>query len=330
MKNWAVIGTGTIAGKFVEDAQHGQGGRFVAVYSRSLDRAQAFAKEHGLEHPYDSLPKMLDNPDIDVVYVASPHVNHTEHAIAVMEAGKSVLVEKPIGVNVVEAERMYEVARRNEVFCQEALWTRFNPVYQQILADARDGRLGKIKHSYSSFGFVAPPDPKHRLNNPELAGGALLDIGLYPLLLPLDLFGEPDELHGDVRLGATGVDESGDLILHYNTGERASVSYSLGNVLPTTATISGDEGWVEIQAPWFSPNSARWHSPKVAGPTSLRHYPLVGIGYHYEFSAVNGYVEGGALESTEHSWDDSLRLMRLLDSIRHRWGPTYVFETVSQ
>lgn len=326
MKNWAVIGTGTIANKFVEDAQHGQDGRFVAVYSRDRDRAESFAKQHGLEHAYDSLESLLDNPDIDIVYVASPHVSHADHAIAAMEAGKAVLVEKPIATSATQAERIYETARRNEVFCQEALWTRFHPAYQDILGDARDGRLGNLKHTHSNFGFIAPSEPEHRLNNPELGGGALLDIGIYPLLLPLDLFGEPEDIEGHVAMGSTGVDVSADLVLRYADGQRASVSYSLDTVLPTTATISGDEGWVEIQSPWFAPDAARWQSPKVAGPTNLRHYPVVGSGYHYEFTAVNAYVDVGALESVEHNWERSTALMRVLDRIRKRWGPTYPFE----
>lgn len=327
MKNWAVIGTGDMAGRFVEDAQHGQDGRFIAVYSRSPERAQAFANEHSLEHSYDKLDSMLANPDIDIVYIASPHVSHADHAVAAMQAGKSVLVEKPIAVNLAEAERIYEAARRNEVFCQEALWTRFSPVYQQILSDARDGRLGELNHSYSNFGFPGPKEPEHRLNNPDMAGGALLDIGIYPLLLPLDLFGDPDEVEGRTTMGPTGVDVSADLVLHYEAGQRASISYSLANPLPNTAVISGSEGWVEIQTPWFAPHAARWHSAKTAGPTNLRHYPLVGTGYHYQFTAVNGYVDAGVLESSEHSWQDSIRLVRLMDRIRRRWGPHYPFES---
>lgn len=324
MIRWAAVGIGHMADLFVTDAQHGQGGRFTAAYSRNKARADAFAQRHKLERSYDDFDALLSDKDIDALYIASPHTAHVDQAIAALEGGKAVLVEKPVAVDAIDAERLYQTAERCGLFCQEALWTRFNPVYQTILAQARSGALGRLCHSHSNFGFVAPADPEHRLNNPALAGGALLDMGLYPLLLPLDLFGEPDHIDGRVSIGPGGVDESADLVLNYPGGQRSVVSYSLRNVMPNQATISGTEGWVELQSPWFAPDAARWQ----AGPGAVRweQYELIGRGWHYEFTAANQAIARGELQCADHSQADSLRLMRLLDRIRAQFGPRYPFE----
>lgn len=324
MIRWAAVGIGYMADLFVADARHGQGGHFTAAYSRNKARAEAFAQRHQLERSYDDFDALLADDHIDAVYIASPHTAHVDQAIAALEAGKAVLVEKPVAVNAIDAERLYQTAARCGLFCQEALWTRFNPVYRAILEQARSGLLGRLCHSQSNFGFVAPEDPTHRLNNPELAGGALLDMGLYPLLLPLDLFGEPDRIDGCVTIGSSGVDESADLVLNYPGGQRAVVSYSLRAVMPNQATISGTEGWVEVQSPWFAPNAARWQSG--SGPVRWEQYELIGRGWHYEFTAANQAIACGDLFCAEHSQADSLRLMRLLDRIRAEFGPRYPFE----
>jgi len=318
---WAVVGTGGMADQFVADARHGNGGEFVAVCSRSQASAQAFADRHGLALAFDDLDTLLARDDIDVVYIASPHTQHRQQALAAMEAGKAVLVEKPATLNAAQTKSLYETAERCQVLCVEALWTRFSPVYRSVLADLKSGRIGQVRHCQASFGFAAPADPDHRLNAPELAGGALLDIGIYPLLLPLDLFGAPADIEGDVTLGVRGVDRSADLVLRYADGARASLSYSLDFPLPTQATISGEDGWVEIKAPWFASQAARWQVGKA--PVSQQQYPLLGRGYHYEFSAVNRSLAAGLQQCEEHSWTDSIALAEVMDRIRKRWGPDY-------
>jgi len=314
MNNWAVIGTGGMAGAFVSDANHGKGGQFTAVYSRTLDKANAFADEHDIEHRFDNLADMLARDDIDIVYIATPHTQHFEQAMLAIQAGKAVLVEKPVTTNLEDTKRLYDAAKEAGVFCQEALWTRFNPAYQQILAEARDGRLGTIRHSTSNFGFPAPKDPEHRLNNPKLAGGALLDIGLYPLLLPLDLFGSPATIDGRIMRMSTGVDESADWVLGYDEGRQASVSYSLACHQPMSASISGESGWVELQPPFFAPHVAHWKLGER--PVDVRHYPVVGKGWHYEFTAVNRSFDEGELCCAEHDWAASIELMTLLDRLQ--------------
>lgn len=323
MLRWGVIGTGNIAHQFVGDARHGQGGEFVGVYSRQQANADAFAQHFGLKHAFSDMDAFLASPDIDVVYVASPHTSHAEQGLALIDAGKAALVEKPVAVNASDAQRLYQRSQERRVFCQEAFWTRFNPAYQQILEQARDGRLGALRYGQANFGFRSPDDPKHRLNNPDLAGGALLDIGLYPLILTLDLFGEPERIDGQVNM-AGGVDRSADLVLSYAGGQRCAVHYSLDNELPQTALISGEQGWAEIQSLWFAPNSARWQVG--AGPVRVEHYPLLGKGYHYEFTATNAAIAAGRLDCAEHTQADSLTLIRLLDRIREQWGPRYPFE----
>ncbi|WP_169579636.1 Gfo/Idh/MocA family protein [Saccharospirillum impatiens] len=318
---WAVIGTGGMADQFVADARYGQGGEFVAVCSRSQASAQTFADRHGIALAVADIDALLERDDIDVVYIASPHTHHLKQAVAAMEAGKAVLVEKPATLNAAQTRHLYETAERCQVLCVEALWTRFSPVYQSILADLESGRIGEVRQCQANFGFAAPADPAHRLNAPELAGGALLDIGIYPLLLPLDLFGSPESIEGDVTLGDSGVDRSADLVLRFADGARASLSYSLDFPLPTEAAISGDNGWVNVKAPWFATNAARWQVGDA--PVLQQQYPLIGKGYHYEFSAVNRSLDAGLLQCEEHSWADSLALAEVMDRIRKRWGPDY-------
>jgi predicted dehydrogenase len=318
---WAVIGTGGMAHLFVADARHGFGGRFVAVCSRRQASARAFADRHGIEHAYADLDAMLERDDIDVVYIASPHTLHLPQALAAMQAGKAVLVEKPATLNAAQTRLLYDTAERCQVFCAEALWTRFSPVYQSILTDLRAGRIGPLRHCHASFGFAGPLDAAHRLNAMELAGGALLDIGIYPLLLPLDLFGSPVDIDGSVTLADCGVDRSADLAFNYAGGVRATLSYSLDFPLPTQASVSGDGGWVELKAPWFATNAARWQVG--AAPVSQQHYPLTGRGWHYQFSAVNRALAAGLQQCEEHSWSDSLALAAVMDRIRKRWGRDY-------
>ena len=325
MIRWAVAGSGNMADLFLQDCTSIQSGQFVAVFSNQQARAEQFAARHRLTAAYSSYAEMLANPDIDAIYIASTHPNHAPQAIEALNAGKHVLVEKPMSLTLEQAQQVFDAAKKNQRFCAEALWTKFSPVYKSLMAQLQAGRIGDIRHMSGNFGFaVDQQNTEQRLLNAQHAGGALLDIGLYPIFLPLTLFGYPQQTQAKVTLGPTGVDIASDLIMSYDDGRSATVSYRFDAMMPTKAIISGSKGWVELDSPFFAGNSLTW---AVNGsPTTTEHVALHNRGWGNEFAAVNQAIAAGKLEAPEHGWDDSLQLAKYLQSLRDTWGPTYPFE----
>lgn len=325
MRHWAVIGTGNMAGLFVSDSQNVKNARFSAVYSRDLARAETFAKAHQIEKAYSSLEAMLAEPSIEGVYIASPHTSHAAQAIQALNAGKHVLVEKPMSLTRREAEAVFNAAKDNQRFCAEALWTKFSHCYQSLKQQLEAGRIGEVRHISANFGFaVDQSNPEHRLLNPDLAGGALLDIGLYPIFLPLALFGEPNATQAKVTMGPTGVDIATDLTLEYDAGLSAHLAYRFDAMMPNTAIISGTKGWVSVEAPFFASNALHWN---VAGSVTQTEYcPMTNRGWGEEFAAVNDAIDAGKLQAPEHTWEDSLQLAGFLEMLRKTYGPRYPFE----
>jgi predicted dehydrogenase len=325
MRHWAVIGTGNMAGLFVSDAKNVGNAQFIAVYSRDMSRAQAFAHAHGIEHTFDSMELMLADPAIDAVYIASPHTAHAAQAIQALNAGKHVLVEKPMALTQAEAQAVFDAAKNNQRFCAEALWTKFSHCYQALTEQLADGRIGELRHISANFGFaVDQSNPEHRLLNPDLAGGALLDIGLYPIFLPLALLGEPSATQAKVTMGPTGVDIATDLILEYDAGRSAHLAYRFDAMMPNNAIISGTKGWVSIETPFFASNALHWNV--AGGVTQTEYHPMTNRGWGEEFFLVNEAIESGVLQASQHSWDDSLQLAGFLESLRKTYGPRYPFE----
>ncbi len=326
MIRWAVAGSGNMADLFLKDCNNVGSGKFMAVYSQSQERAEAFAKKHELPLAYSSFSTLLSNPDIDAVYIASTHPNHAPQAIEALTAGKHVLVEKPMSLTLEQAQQVFEVAKTNKCFCTEALWTKFSPVHKALMQQLSSGRIGEVRHINANFGFaVDQSNPEQRLLNPQHAGGALLDIGLYPIFLPLTLFGYPQETQAKVTMGATGVDVASDLIMSYDDGRSATVSYRFDAMMPTKAVFSGTKGWVEVDSPFFAGNALTW---SVHGkPTTTEHIALHNRGWGNEFDSANKAITAGQLEAEEHTWGDSLQLATYLNYLRDTWGPTYPFES---
>ncbi|WP_320823048.1 Gfo/Idh/MocA family oxidoreductase [Reinekea sp.] len=325
MIRWAVVGTGTMAGLFLQDTAQVTQGRFGAVFSHSMSRAQAFADTHGLARAYDDYDRLLANEQIDAVYIASTHPNHGPQAIAALNAGKHVLVEKPMALSEAEAQAVFDAAARNARFCAEAVWTKFNPVYQSLQRQLAAGRIGTVQHLSASFGFALDMSkPQQRLLDPAQAGGALLDIGLYPIMLALSVMGYPDQTQARVVLGPTGVDIAADLLLSYADGRSANLAYRLDAHLPTKASIGGSLGWVELETPWFSSNALHWS--EIGKPVSTEYGMLINRGWGRQFERVNEAIAEGQLEVSEHRWADSVQLARYMESVRTTWGPIYPFE----
>jgi predicted dehydrogenase len=200
---WGIAATGGIAASFAQALHETEGAELVAVCSRTQDRADAFAREHGIPRAHGSYEALAEDPEVDVVYVATPHSRHCNDAIRYLEAGKHVLCEKPLAVDQREAARMVATARANDRFLMEAIWSRFLPAYRELGRILAEGRIGEVRLVEADFGFAARFDPEHRLFAPELAGGAMLDLGIYPVQLAHLVLGPPDVVRAVGHRGAT-------------------------------------------------------------------------------------------------------------------------------
>lgn len=331
--NWGIIGPGNIAASFADGVSARTRGRVVAVGSRDLARAQQFAADHALEaRAYGDYQSLVSDDAIDVIYVATPHSFHLEHALLAIEAGKHVLVEKPIGVTYAEAATIFEAAARAGVFCMEAMWTRFLPQVAALRAAIARGEIGAVRTMMIDFDVPFPYDPGHRLYAPELAGGALLDLGIYPIAFAHDLMGVPDEFIVRGSLAATGVDDHVAMLMRWfrddaaaglqvdpTTGDADEVHALLHTSTraagPHAATIIGTEGRIVIPREFFMPvDFTLYHNDG----SSWEFVSPVGEGKAYEAAEVARLITSGQLTSPRHSPSSALEVMTLLDEARRQ------------
>ncbi len=319
--NWGIIGTGWIADKFAEGLSVLPEARLQAVASRTMERAKKFAGRHKVKTAHGSYEEIVRNPDVDVVYVATPHPLHCSNTLMALESGKAVLCEKPFAMNEKEVLRMIAKAKEKDNFLMEAFWTRFLPSVDKVLRMIAEGKIGTVRHIKSDFGVFRTFDPKGRLFNKELGGGSLLDIGIYPVFLTLLLWGEPDEISASADIGSTAVDESLALTFKYKDGRTATLfsSFTVNSTVETD--ICGTEGRIRMNRMWHCPVSLEFtkgdHTTKTIGPR------YVGNGYNYEAAEVMKCLRAGKRESDTLPLDFSLRLIRLLDRIRKQIGLEY-------
>ena len=322
---WGIVGTGWIAEKMAEALAVVPGASLVAVGSRTGERAAAFARRYGVPHPYGSYEELAADPGVDVVYVATPHPMHCANTLMALGRGKAVLCEKPFGMNEKEVRRMIASARERDLFLMEAFWTRFLPSVEKVLDLIASGVLGDVRHIQSDFGVFRPFDPEHRAFNRDLGGGALLDIGIYPVFLTLLLWGEPDEIAAVPRIGPTGVDESIALTFGYADGRIATLfsSFTVNSTVETH--VCGTKGRIRMHR-W-------WHCPVPMdlslgdGAPERIEFNYVGNGYNYEAAEVVRCMREGKRQSAILPLDFSLRLIRLLDRIRRQIGLFYEADT---
>jgi predicted dehydrogenase len=317
---WGVAATGGIAARFVEGMQLVEDGVVAAVGSRALDRAVGFADRFGIPRRHGSLDELAADPDVDVVYVASPHSRHEADTVRYLEAGKHVLCEKPLALNARQAERMVDTARSNGVFLMEAIWSRFLPAYQRLgeLLDA--GRIGTPLVVEASFGFTMPVRPEHRLFDLALGGGGLLDLGIYPLQLCSLVFGAPDRVAAVGHLGATGVDERVAAVLHHEAGGLGVVQAAITAPLSCEARISGSDGWVRLPAFMHCPQQLVASGPRGEEVVDAA---FEGEGLRFQVHEVHRCLREGLGESPEMRLAESVELARTLDEIRRQIGLRY-------
>lgn len=319
---WGVLGPGAIAADFTDALHRHTRQRVVACGSRTADRAAAFAALHGVERAHGSYEALVADVDVDVVYIATPHSLHEEHALLAIAAGKPVLIEKPIAASAAQAARIAEAARAAGVFAMEAMWTRYLPqtdIIRQLLAD---GALGDPRVVTADFGGNVAFDPDGRLWNPALAGGALLDLGVYTVSWASFALGEPATVLATGTLASTGVDEQAALVLTSETGAQALLSATLQAGTPSLATISGTAGRIETDAPFWGPSGVRVHR---SDGTLVAHWrDSYGRprrdGMSYEAAALARYLAEGRTESPLHPLDEAVSTLATIDEARRQLG----------
>lgn len=316
---WGVVGTG-VADAFVGALHAHTGQRAVAVTARDADRTAAFAARHGIDRVHGSVEALCADPQVDAVYVSTPHPLHHRHALTAVAHGKHVLVEKPLAMSAAEAREVLQAARAAGVLAMEAMWTRYLPqsdVLRQVLAD---GMLGEVHLVVADFGFPAPDDPAHRLWNPALGGGALLDAGVYPVSFAESVLGPLDLVSAVGRARAGGVDERAHLQLSSASGAVAQVSTSLVTSLPTQAAVAGSQGVARLAAPFFTPTTLEVTVGAWAGAASARfvddRFATPHEGMCDEAQAFARYVGEGRLESPVHDHASTVAVLEVLDAAR--------------
>lgn len=310
---WGIIGPGRIAGKFATGLKDVEGAELYAVASRSKSKAENFAQTHSATKAFGTYQEMLEDEALDVVYIATPHVFHHEHTLLCLKNGKAVLCEKPFAMNKNQVEEMIATARQEHVFLMEALWTQFLPHFKYLAKLVETNKYGKIKKLEADFGFHSPFQKEHRLYNKALGGGSLLDIGIYPVFLALSLLGKPQKIHAKASLGRTGVDEDCEVFFHYPENIKAKLNSSILEKTPTTALIEFEEAIVTVESRFHEPSTIQVKTSQ--GEDNLQ-FEVHSNGYNFEAAHVQEMLRQGRIESDEMTFEKSLQLISLLDSIR--------------
>jgi predicted dehydrogenase len=323
---WGILAPGAIATDWTHTVHANTDQRVHAVASRSLEKAQSFAREFGVDRAYGSYQQLVDDPGIDIVYVAAPHSEHRALALLAIAAGKHVLVEKPMGVSAADARVIIDAARSAGVFAMEAMWSRFLPQTSVVARLLADGALGEVLSVFADFGGLFPFDPKSRAFDPALGGGGLLDVGVYPGWFAHFVLGAPSRVTASGSLASTGVDAQAAVILDYpahNTGHAPQAIITSSVIVSTSigATVNGTEGRITFTGPFISPSSFRFE------PTSGEAIDWVDPsgfswrdGLCYQATAVAQYVSDGLLEAPLHTLDDTIEILTVLDEARSQLG----------
>jgi predicted dehydrogenase len=318
---WGVVGPGRIAEKVVEDFAVVDGARAVAVASRSLDRARDFAGRHGIDRAHGSYAAILADPDVDVLYVATPHPQHHAIALGALRAGKALLVEKAFTATVAGAQEVAAVSEQTGVFAMEAMWTRFQPAVVRLRELVADGAIGEVRSVQADLGVQREFDPTDRLFARELGGGALLDLGVYVVSFAQMLLGDPDTVTATGSLFETGVDAEASVLLGYADGRSAALMCSLRNALPGQARVFGTTGWIDVLPRFHHPQTIVLHRAG-AEPEEIT-LPQLGAGYAHELIEVGECLRAGRRESTVMPLADTLAVQRVLEDAAGRLGVTF-------
>jgi predicted dehydrogenase len=322
--HWGILSTGRIAGILAEALAFLPDAELVAVGSRTAEAAQAFGEKYQVPHRHASYEALAADPDVEVIYVATPHNLHYENSMLCLEHGKAVLCEKPFTLNAPQAASLIATARQKKLFLMEAMWTRYLPAIVKVRQLVAEGTIGEVRMVTADLGFQAKYDPLGRLFNPQLAGGALMDVGCYVVSFASMLLGAPDKATAISHLGKTGVDEQTGIVLGYEGGRLAVLSCAVNTSTPTEGYVLGSKGSIHLHAPFHI--SQKLTLKHADGEQEVLDLPFKGNGYNYEAAEVMACLRQGKLESAAMPLDESLAIMHTLDQLRRQIGLHYPME----
>lgn len=325
---WGILGTGFIAGLQTQDLKD-NGFTVQAVGSRSTESSRAFAEQHGVATAHGSYEELVADPLIDVVYIATPHPFHRDNALLALNAGKHVLVEKSFTMNAREAQEIVDLAESKGLVALEAMWTRFLPHMIRLREIIQEGTIGEVRKVVASHNQSLPQDPAHRLNDPALGGGALLDLGIYPVSFAFDILGSPVTIKASASMSATGVDRQTAAIFEYANGAQALVDCELDAASANRAMVIGTQGWIDIEHTWYNPVPFTVHA--VDGTVVERYdQPVNSRGMQYQAAELERLVRTGATSGTILPPSETVDIMAAMDEIRRQTGLSYDADGVKE
>jgi predicted dehydrogenase len=325
---WGILATGGIAATFTEDLLTLPDAEIVAVGSRTAGKADKFADRFGIRNRHGSWRALAEDPEVDIVYVATTHNAHYDAAAMCLDAGKAVLCEKPFTLNRVQARQLMAKAKERNAFLMEAMWMRCNPAFLKMLEVIRDGAIGEVQAVHADFHLAGSFAPDHRLRDPQLGGGALLDLGVYPVTFAHAILGVPTTVKAWANLTPEGADANTGMIFGYEGGPLAALTCGLCADSPVTAVVSGTLGRIELGPTFYRPAGFQLHRTGQA-PERVA-VPYSGNGMNHEAVEAMRCLRMGAIESPLVSWRDTLDVMTLLDGVREQIGVRYPGEAVEE
>ena len=318
---WGILGTGFIAGLQTPDLVD-NGSVVQAVGSRTMASATDFAARFRIPTSHGSYADLVADPDVDVVYVSTPHPFHHENALLALDAGKHVLIEKPFAMNAWQAREIVELAETKGLIALEAMWTRYLPHMVRIRELIRSGALGEVRTVIADHNQNLPKDPAHRLNDPALGGGALLDLGIYPVSFAFDVFGAPTGIRAAASMTETGVDRQTAMIFEYGGGQQAVLHCALDTAGPNQASIIGTEGRIEIPSVWYTP-SAFTRYDADGNVVERFDEPVTGRGMQYQAQEMERLIAAGSIANDILPPRQSVQVMEAMDEVRRQIGLAY-------
>jgi predicted dehydrogenase len=319
MVRFGILGLGKIATKFAADLQLVEGAELAAVGSRTLEKAKQFSQKFNATRYYDSYHSVLTDPKVDVIYIATPHHLHYENSIKCLNAGKSVICEKPLSMNLAQVKEMIALAREKQLFFMEALWTRFIPATIQVKKLIANDEIGEVKMLRADFGFKVPKEKPGRLTDPKMGGGTLLDIGIYNIFISQFLLGKPNNISATGQL-YNATDRQCAITLAYDDA-LAVLTSSFESDVPVVATIHGSLGTITMHHPYHQCSKITISKPHESD--RIVDLSIRGAGYCYEIEEVRDCIKNNQIESTKMSWNDSTMLMEAMEQVMHQIGLTY-------
>lgn len=318
---WGILGAGRIAEKFSLALDHTDGNEVYAVASKDIEKAKKFASCHKAPKAYEGYQQMVEDPEVDIIYIATPHAFHAEHAALCLKHKKPVLCEKPLALTYKETQTMIAQAKEAGVFFMEGMWSSCVPAIRKTLSIIEEDIIGPVEFLRADFGFAAPYDPNGRLFNLALGGGSLLDVGVYTVFLAHQFLGEPKTIHSLGKLASTGADEYCNIQLQYDGGQTAMIYSSITVKTSLTAEIAGTKGRIYLTAPFYKSNKLILELNN--GETSVFDFPHEVNGFEFEIRKVAECLDQGLLENPWMPHEYTLAMARVMDTVAKQVGIDY-------